>query len=58
MTYSLKHVGRENLVHLLNTLKTFYNNLYMDWEGKLFCGMALNWNYQNKQFDLSTPGYI
>ena len=45
-------------MHLLNALKTFYKKISIDWEGKLFCGIKLQWDYKNKHVDLSMPGYI
>ena len=50
--FGVKYVGRENVVHLLTALKTFYNKISVDWEGKLFCDITLNWDYQNKHIDL------
>lgn len=29
-----------------------------DWEGKLYCGLTLKWDYVNRTVDLSMPGYI
>ena len=30
----------------------------VDWGGELFCGIKLEWGYQNRTVDLSIPGYI
>ena len=30
----------------------------MDWEGKLYCGITLDWNYEEGYLDISMPGYI
>ena len=56
--FGVKYVGKEHVMHLLNALKTFYNKISIDWEGKLFCGIKLQWDYKNKHVDLSMPGYI
>ena len=29
-----------------------------DWNGNLFFGISLNWNYQDRTVDLCIPGYI
>jgi hypothetical protein len=29
-----------------------------DWMGSAYCGLKLDWDYQNKFVDLSMPGYI
>jgi hypothetical protein len=41
----------------LNTLKQHYE-VTEDWEGKLYCGILLKWDYENRTVDLSMPGYI
>ena len=30
----------------------------VDWKGRLFCGITLNWNYEMGFVDLSVPGYV
>ena len=30
----------------------------MVWEGKLYCGITLEWNYSKRFLDISMPGYI
>ncbi len=45
------------LVHLINTLKTRYK-ITVDWEGSNFCGIHLNWNYQQGEVTLSMPNYV
>ena len=32
--------------------------LKIDWDGKLYCSITLNWDYQNKHVNISMPGYI
>jgi hypothetical protein len=55
--FGVKYVGRAHANHLLNTLKKYYE-VTEDWEGNLYCGISLNWDYKNKTIDLSMPGYI
>ena len=42
--FEIKYIGEENENHLLNALKKDYE-ISEDWEGKLYCGIELNWNY-------------
>ena len=51
-------MGKEHVLYLLNALQTFYTKISVDWEGKVFCGITLDWNYQNKHVDLSMPRCI
>ena len=50
--FGIKYVGKEHAKHLLNALKEHYT-LDIDWAGKLYCGISLNWDYEKK-----TGGYI
>ena len=29
-----------------------------DWEGALYCGITLKWDYENRTLDISMPGYF
>jgi hypothetical protein len=55
--FGIKYLGKENADHLLNALKEHYE-VTEDWSGRLYCGISLDWNYDNKTVDLSMPGYI
>ena len=44
--FGVKYVGKENAQNLINTLKQWYQ-LAEDWEGKMYCGINLDWNYDN-----------
>jgi hypothetical protein len=55
--FGVKYVGKENSDHLLHALKQHYE-VTEDWEGKLYCGISLKWDYKKKTVDLSMPGYI
>ena len=45
----------ERLVHFL---KKNYAKVSEDWEGKLYCGIKLEWNYSERWVDISMPRYI
>ena len=55
--FGVKYVGREHAEHLLATLQVDYV-ASTDWDGNLFCGITLDWDYTNGTCDLSMPGYI
>jgi hypothetical protein len=55
--FGIKYSGKENADHFLNALKENYE-VTEDWAGKLYCGISLDWDYENKTVDLSIPGYI
>lgn len=55
--FGVKYVGREHVDHLIKCLKQTYK-LTEDWTGSLYCGITLEWNYDEKYVDISMPGYI
>jgi hypothetical protein len=55
--FGVKYVGKDNVDYLLNALKENYE-VTEDWEGKLYCGISLKWDYSNGTIDFSMLGYI
>ena len=55
--FGVKYVGKQNAQHLIDTLQKHYTTS-VDWEGKLYCGMTLQWDYKNGTVDVSMPGYV
>ena len=56
--FGVKYVGKEHADHLIKTLEGHYDKISVDWEGKLYCGITLEWNYSERFLDISMPGYI
>ena len=42
--FSVKHVGKQHVEHLVHCLKKNYAKVSEDWEGKLYCGITLELN--------------
>jgi hypothetical protein len=55
--FDVQYVGKEHDQHLIDALETDYT-VSKDWNGGLYCGITLKWDYDNKHVDLSMPGYI
>jgi hypothetical protein len=55
--FGVKYVGQEHAQHLIDTLKKNYK-LTEDWSGTLYCGITLDWDYENRRLDISMPGFI
>jgi hypothetical protein len=53
----LKYVGREHAQHLIDSIKTYYP-ISTDWDGNLYCGITLAWDYLKREVELSMPGYV
>jgi hypothetical protein len=56
--FAVQYIGREHAQHLLAALKQNYEAVTVDWDGKIFCGITLKWDYTNHTVDLSMPGYV
>jgi hypothetical protein len=55
--FGVLYVGRENAEHLRDALATKYK-ITTDWEGKLYLGINLKWDYVQRTVDLSMPDYV
>ena len=55
--FGIKYVNKEDADHLLAALQEKYK-VTMDWNGNLYCGITLLWNYIDRTVQLSMPGYI
>jgi len=55
--FGVKYIGKEHALHLINCLQEEYK-LTIDWEGSIFCGIKLDWDYTNRTVVLSMPGYV
>lgn len=42
--FTVQYTGKEHAQHLLAALKQDYEAVTVDWEGKLFCGITLEWD--------------
>ncbi len=55
--FGVKYVNKEDVNHLIKCLKDKYG-LTKDWDGNLYCGIKLNWNYDDHTLDILMPGDI
>jgi len=55
--FGIKCQGIQHAKHLKNELDEYYD-VSVDWEGKFFCNITLDWNYNMKHVDFSVPGYV
>jgi hypothetical protein len=47
-----KYTARPQAQHLIECLQADYEDISVDWEGKLFAGITLDWDYENHKCDL------
>jgi hypothetical protein len=55
--FGIKTTSREHVIHLKDALKEHYT-VTMDWDGSLFCGINIDWNYPAGTVNLNMPKYI
>ena len=55
--FGIKYVGTDNLNHLINALQEKYK-IKIDYDGTLYCGISLDWKYEDRYVDISVPGYV
>ena len=45
--FGIKYDLQEDITHLLDALKLFFK-ISEDWDGKLYCGLNLEWDYYKR----------
>ena len=56
--FGVKYVGKEHAEHLITTLQAANYKITTDWDGASFCGLTIDWDYENGTVDISMPGYV
>jgi hypothetical protein len=44
--------------HLLSIIRRHYAKVSVDWNAPQYCGMQLDWDYENRTVNISMPGYV
>jgi len=55
--FGIKYVGKQHADHIFHALEQHYEAA-TDWEGKLYCGLTLQWDYKARTVNISMPGYV
>jgi hypothetical protein len=55
--FGVKYTNEEDVKHLIQALQAKYT-ISIDWSGSLYCGLHLNWNYDQGYVDVNMPNYI
>ena len=56
--FGVKYTQRQDTEHLLVILEKEFTAVSTYWDGDLYCGITLEWNYEERWLDISMPGYI
>ena len=55
--FGVKYFSKDDANNLLNSLKKHYA-ISMDWEGRNYLGLTIDWNYSEEYVDISMPDYL
>ena len=55
--FGINHSEKEHANHLLQALRG-HSTVEVDWNGLLYCGITLNWKYDDTYVAISMPNYI
>jgi hypothetical protein len=55
--FAVKYLGKDNVHHLRNALLHHYE-IRTYWEGTVYSGMTLKWDYHQRTCDFFMPGYV
>jgi hypothetical protein len=56
--FGVKYIGDDNLKHRFAALCKETYGIVEDWNGDLYCGISLAWNYDKRYVDISMPAYV
>ncbi len=55
--FGIKSTSHDHVIHLKKCLEEYYT-VAMEWNGSLFSGININWNYSAGTVNLNMPKYI
>ena len=56
--FGIGYEENEHALHLLQTLRKYYEAVSVNWKGTLYCSITLKWDYRQRTCELSMPGYV
>ena len=55
--FGVKYTSKSDANHLIDALKESYD-ITIDWSGKSFCGLDLEWDYEKEHVDISMKHFV
>ncbi len=55
--FGIRYVGEDHAKHFLEIPKKHYE-VEIDWGGSIYCGITLDWHYEDKYDDISMSKYF
>jgi hypothetical protein len=56
--FGVQYTNKEDANHLLESLQKCNFKLNTYWSGNCYCGLTIQWDYENRTCDISMPGCI
>ena len=56
--FGVKYTIQKDAEHLLGILDKEFTAVSTDWDGALYCGITLEWTYEESCLDIYMPVYI
>jgi hypothetical protein len=56
-SFGIKYVGKQHAAHLITVLKEHYE-ITKDWQGRIYLGVDLDWDYDKQEVHLSMRKYV
>lgn len=55
--FGIKYFHKDDVNHLIDVLRSSFQ-VSCDWDGRHYCGLTIDWQYDDNYVDISVPGYI
>eukprot|EP00957_Ditylum_brightwellii_P048990 3717062-Ditylum_brightwellii.AAC.1 len=55
--FGVKYITQDDADHLVDSIQQHYSAT-VDWKGKTYCGLSLEWNYKDRYVDIAVPKYV
>ena len=55
--FGVKYFSSDDAQHLLDSLGKYYKYT-TDWKGQNYCGLTMDWHYDDGYVDVAMPGYV
>ena len=56
--FGVKYTSKNDALHLNDTQNKNYPGITIDWSGRIFLGIHLDWDYVNRTVTISMPNYV
>eukprot|EP00957_Ditylum_brightwellii_P044825 3400858-Ditylum_brightwellii.AAC.2 len=55
--FGVKYITQDDADHIVDSIQQHYRAM-VDWKGKTYCSLSLEWNYMDHYVDIVVPKYV